>query len=134
MNTRKTVQKLGIGNILRNVLVEIGSAVVDPADIAPGEIGGNIGASDVVLGLGRGYDLLQRVAGRLVNFGVQEPVSWPQGGGCSASCKSQKQGTNCETHADENRFAARRISQISNLNSCLRRTRIVPPDGDLHLG
>ncbi len=52
MNTRKTVQKLGIGNILRNVLVEIGSAVVDPADIAPGEVGGNIAASDVVFWLG----------------------------------------------------------------------------------
>jgi hypothetical protein len=38
VNTRTKVQKQGIGNILRNVLVEIGSAVVDSADIAPGEV------------------------------------------------------------------------------------------------
>jgi hypothetical protein len=41
INTRKTVSKLGMGNILRDVLIEIFGAVVDAADVAPIEgVGG----------------------------------------------------------------------------------------------
>jgi hypothetical protein len=43
--------------VLRDVLVEVGGAVVDAADVAPGEVGGNICTFDVVFGLGRGDDL-----------------------------------------------------------------------------
>ncbi len=43
--------------VLRNVLVEVGCAVVDAADVAPGEVGGNICTFDVIFGLGGGDDL-----------------------------------------------------------------------------
>jgi hypothetical protein len=39
------------------VLVEVGCAVVDAADVAPGEVGGNICTFDVIFGLGGGDDL-----------------------------------------------------------------------------
>ncbi len=37
--------------VLRNVLVEVSGAVVDSADVAPREVVGQIGASDVILRL-----------------------------------------------------------------------------------
>ena len=43
--------------VLWDVLVEVGCAVVDAADVAPGEVGGNICTFDVIFGLGGGDDL-----------------------------------------------------------------------------
>ncbi len=84
--------------ILRDVLVEISGAVVDSADVAPRKVVWKVSAADVILGLRCGDNLLQRVAGRLINFGVEEPVGWPQSSGGGAGGESQEQG-NCETHA-----------------------------------
>ena len=73
-------------------LVEVRSAVVDAAHVAPGKIGGDISAVDVILGFGRGDNLLQRVAGGLEDFCVEEPVAGPQGCSCGAGCKGEQQG------------------------------------------
>ena len=43
--------------VLGDVLVQVSGAVVDAADVAPGEVGGNICTFDVVFGLGGGDDL-----------------------------------------------------------------------------
>ena len=85
-----TVRPAGAA-VLGDVLVQVSGAVVDAAHVAPGEVGGDVGAVDVVFGLGRGDDLLQRVPGGLEDFGVEEPVSGPQGGGCCAGRKGKKQ-------------------------------------------
>ncbi len=44
--------------------------------------------------------LLEVVAGRLVNFGVEEPIGRSERGSCSACYKCQEQGTNGETHSE----------------------------------